>query len=239
MFGARSYLKQSVKCMENTIHFSIVDSWIFVNIVPTFLDNQWVLLLLIQKSIEILANQEGNDRCHVCFNFEFFFQVAGIDEKRVKEVVFPSAIWILLLDYVTKRIFFFRLGKINDSWKQFWLGLTGYSHTHFHRFSRRLCEFLKFGDFFEFFKWQFVLHDTAFIDILSLLILLISLIDKINNMIIRIHAFDVRFYFLIAQVLFLDAVDSIGVDAEEGGVLCQNLVFYGLSDYLIFQFFLI
>jgi hypothetical protein len=58
-------------------------------------------------------------------------------------------------------------------------------------------------------------------------------------MIIRIHAFDVHFYFLIAQVLFLDAVDSIGVDAEEGGVLCQNLVFYGLSDYLIFQFFLI
>jgi hypothetical protein len=58
------------------------------------------------------------------------------------------------------------------------------------------------------------------------LIIFICFIDKVDDVIVGIQAFDIHLKLWIAEVLFPDVVDGIGVDAEEGGVLCQNLVSY-------------
>ncbi len=102
-----------------------------------------------------------------------------------------------------------------------------------------LYHLLKFDYFFEFLRRQLVFHDAAFIDVLPLLIIFICFIDKVDDVIVGIQAFDIHLKLWIAEVLFPDVVDGIGVDAEEGGVLCQNLVSYWLADDLVLQFFLI
>jgi hypothetical protein len=66
--------------MENILHFSIFHSRIFLNVIFTFLDDHRELILFVKKSREILANQEGNDRCHVCTPLIGLSQLISINE---------------------------------------------------------------------------------------------------------------------------------------------------------------
>lgn len=132
----------------------------------------------------------------------------------------------MFFDYVINRLSFLWLGKRNVAWKVSWLWFASLSHSQFQGSAICLYHLLKFDYFFELLWRQLVFHDAAFIDILPLLIIFICFVDEVDNVIVRIHAFDVHLYLWTVEILFFDIIDGIGVDAEEGGVLCQNLVFY-------------